>query len=150
MGDSLPAIIVGGLLLLAAAIMAWSQHRLWKRTSHHETGDSLAQRHARRRYFRRMQISLLIAVEGVAIPLGDWLPAIRQNPAIFALYWLGVLLLACWIGLLAVGDLAATSAYGRAARSRLDQERRDLEAQVAQHRRQQATQRRTLPPPSLN
>lgn len=87
---------------------------------------------------------------GIAIPLGDALPALRQKPALFAFYWLGVLAVTGWIIMLALGDLAATTVYGKAAGHRLERQRRALEEEVARHRKDQSQTRRPMPPPSLN
>lgn len=147
MGNSLPAFIMGGCLLAFSIGLAWRQ---WKAGQETAGDDDLTRRHLRRRHFRRWQIIVLLMGVGIAIPLGDALPALRQKPALFAFYWMGVLAVTGWIIMLALGDLAATTVYGKAAGHRLERQRRALEEEVARHRKDQSQTRRPMPPPSLN
>jgi hypothetical protein len=61
----------------------------------------------RRQFRRRIQIDAMIGLVGVAVLGGIWVTAPRTQ----LLYWSGVLLVAVWIGLLAIADMASTRAH---------------------------------------
>lgn len=131
MGDSLPALCAGGILLAIAFGSAWFQWR-YRRPPVDAPAEDLL--HARRQLRRRLQVSLLLAIVAVLIPLGDMLPFFRRSPLAFVIYWCGVLGLAVWIGLLALGDLASAQTYHRTAAARLRQQQRELQDQIDRYR----------------
>ncbi len=78
-----------------------------------------------------MQTSAMLALLAVALTLGDavtrwWI----RSPWFAAVYWLGVMLLACWVGLLALVDIWATKHYYGRLRHNCLVERVKLEAEL--------------------
>ncbi|MDZ4687961.1 MAG: hypothetical protein SH850_23050 [Planctomycetaceae bacterium] len=133
MADSLPALIIGAVLVGIGVGSGWHQ---WRYRRPDAQMDDLGRQHSHRQLRRRLQVSGLLALIGVLIPLGDHLPFFKQAPAAFVFYWGAVLLLTCWIGLLAIADFASARAYHRVANVRLRQARRELEEQLQQYRAQ--------------
>ena len=81
-----------------------------------------------------MQASSAVAFVGCAIGLGDifiW----QFGPLVAAVYWLVVILLGCWITLLAFGDLTAVRTHSHTIKAQLDSRRKALEAELTEHRR---------------
>jgi hypothetical protein len=122
---------MGGVLVALGVGMAWFQSRF---RQPNPAEDELTQSHDARRLRRRLQVSGLLILAGVLIPLGDMLPFFRKSPVAFTLFWLAILGLVCWIMLLALGDFAAARAYHNLANLRLRQGRRELERQIERYR----------------
>lgn len=134
MPDWIPAVVMGGLLLLVAGGLAWFQRAAWKKAiAGLAEADDIHQR-ATRQLRRRLQVSGLLAVIGLLIPIGDLAPNMRRSPTMFAIFWLVVLGLVVWMVLLALGDLASNLAQHRVAKNHLEVERRSLEQQLRRHR----------------
>ncbi len=131
MGDSVPALVFGGVLILMGGGSAWHQ---WRYRQPPDDGDDLTRQHAIRKLRRRLQVSAMLVLVGILIPLGDMLPFFRREPVAFVIFWLGVLLLAGWIGLLAFADMASTKAHLSRAQRRLAQQKLQLEAELAEYR----------------
>lgn len=131
MGDALPALVFGGILILLAAGSAWRYRRPVERN---QLSDELAFRHARRQRRLRLQISAMVGLVGVLIPLGDQLPWFRRAPVAFVLFWGAILLLVAWIVLLGLADMAATRMYFNRADHELSRGRRRLEEELSTHR----------------
>ena len=124
------APLVGGGLLLAGLAMMRSHVRSWRHHRHDESIDDADRRYYHTRYRRRMRTSALIAILGVLLAAGDaFIPA--NAPRLFAAYWIGVLMLAAWVVLMGLGDMASTGAHSRVALARVRQKQRELEEQVA-------------------
>ncbi len=136
MPDWVPAVVVGIILIVLAVGLAWQQWVGWKRGSAGLLSDDEARQHAARQFRRRLQVSVMLGIVGLMIPLGDLLPVFRQSPQLFVIYWLIVLAAVVWIVLLALGDLASNLAYSRVARNRLRRERRTLEDELRAYRSQ--------------
>lgn len=135
MQDQLIAPLVGALLVIVGVVFLVSHFRTWKKQQNDPTLEDEDRLHYYRRFRRRVQTSALIVLIGVLIPIGDAWPLLRQNASLFALYWLIVLLLAFWIVLQAITDMASTGAHTRVALSRVQRKRRELEEQLEQMRR---------------
>ena len=69
--DTLPALIVGGVLVALGALFMWSHIRSWRRTQHDPELEDRDERHYRVQFRRRMQTSGMIVLISVLIPLGD-------------------------------------------------------------------------------
>lgn len=136
MPDWLPALIVGTVLVVFAAGLGWWHWSAWKSGPARQPADDETRRHAWRQMRRRLQVSALLALIGVMIPLGDLLPVFRRSPQLFVIYWLGVLAIVIWVVLLALGDLASNLAFSRVARNQLRRERQSLEAELREYRAQ--------------
>lgn len=131
--EALPALVVGALLIGLGAGSAWYQ---WRYRQPDREADDVGRQHATRQLRRRLQVSGMLVLVGILIPLGDQLPFFQQAPAAFVFFWGAVLLLTAWIALLAIADLASARAYHRVAGVRLHQARRELEAELQQYRAQ--------------
>lgn len=125
MQDRVPALVFGALLLVTGGSMLLAQrraaHQVRESTGPDEDAGFLA-----RRVRRRSQVAGMILLIGVMIPLGDSLIPWRNAPGTFAVYWLIVIGLAVWTGLLAVGDLVATRAQVTQELNRLHRRKLEL------------------------
>jgi hypothetical protein len=137
--DFLPALLMGGGLVLLGGWFIKLHLSAWRR---HAADASLApdeREHYRRQFRRRMQASGIILVIGLMLPIGDSLiPWRRGDASIATLYWLFVLALTCWVLLLAIGDLVSSRSQARVSLSRLRGRQRELQAEAdrlrAEHR----------------
>jgi hypothetical protein len=134
MPDWLPAIVAGVSLLAMALGTAGYQWSAWKTGPDRLPENDLGRLHAARQLRRRLQISAMLALVGVLIPLGDFLPVFRTSPRLFVIFWLAVLGMVIWIVLLALGDLASSVAHHRQAQSQLDAERELLKRDIRRFR----------------
>lgn len=136
--DTLPALIVGVLLLGFAIVSAWLQIRSRRSLSPLLEEDDLARTYADRQLRRRLQVSAMLGIVGVLIPLGDQLePFFRGRPGLFFVYWMAVLILVAWTVLMALGDWMSSAAYSNLANIQLRVERRQLEEEVRRYRASQ-------------
>ena len=126
------ALILLGGWLIRWHWAAWGRHR-GQEARVQEAGDDRERRHYRLQFRRRIQVSALLILLGVMIPIGDWLMVQRRNPLWIAIFWIAVLTLALWIMLLAVVDWLSTRMYVRATRATLAalaRKQRALEAEA--------------------
>ena len=131
MVERLPALIFGLLLVAGGAVMLWSHVNTWRRRREDATLSDQDRQYYHRQYRRRVQVSGLVVVIGIMLPIGDLEGPWKDNPGWWAMYWFVVLALALWIMLLAFGDLASTRSYSQAAMSRLREQQRALEQEAA-------------------
>jgi hypothetical protein len=80
-----------------------------------------------------MQASLMIGATGLAIMVGNWLPA---DPLVYVVYWAGVILWVAWIALLALADGVATQHHFRRLRNEQLVEEAQLRRHLQQHQHQ--------------
>ena len=136
--DTLPALIVGALLLGFAVVSAWLQISARRALSPFLEADDLARTHADRQLRRRLQVSAMLGIVGILIPLGDQLePFFRGRPGLFFVYWMGVLILVAWTVLMALGDWMSSAAYSSLVNIQLRVERSRLEEEVRRYRASQ-------------
>jgi len=129
----IPAAAFGGSLFLLGAGMMVGHVRAWNQQKVDETLLDTDIQHLRSRYLRRMQTSALVTLTGCLVGLGDafiW----QFGPLVASFYWLFVIMLVFWIALLAIGDLTSVRTYSKTAMSQLDSKRKELEAELAEHR----------------
>jgi uncharacterized Tic20 family protein len=129
----IPAAVFGGSLFLLGAGMMFGHIRVWKEQQRDESLNDSDARHLRNRYVRRMQVSALVAFVGCLIGIGDafiW----QLGPVFATVYWLLVIMLSFWICLLAIGDLTSVRTHSKTAMSQLESKRKELEAELAEHR----------------
>jgi len=149
--DLAPLAVGLSLIVLAAFLIRW-HFRAWKAHQADSTVDERELRYYRFQFRRRLFVSALLILLGVLIPSGDAMMMQLQRkppapgaggwlPALFAGYWILVLIIAMLLMLLAFIDLAAGNAHRRAtlgAIQGLARKRRELEAEVtrlrAEHR----------------
>jgi hypothetical protein len=124
------AALVGGLLIAGGGALMLSHVRAWKLDRNDPALDELDRQHYQARFRRRMQTSGLITLLGVLIPLGDSPVIWKLGPLWSTLFWIGVLLMALWIILLALGDFTATQAHSQVAMTRVRRKQRELEAEA--------------------
>ena len=136
--DTLPALIAGALLLGFAVVSAWLQIRNRRALSPLLEEDDLARTYADRQLRRRLQVSAMLGIVGILIPLGDQLePFFRGRPGLFFIYWMAVLILVAWTVLMALGDWMSSTAYSSLANIQLRVERSRLEEEVRRYRASQ-------------
>ena len=131
MRDSLPAIVAGVLLVAFGVGLAIFQ---WRCRHPQDLDDEVERLHATRQLRRRLQVSAMLMLVGILIPLSDLLPVFRRSPTAFTLMVLAILGLTVWIMLLALGDFASASSYHAQAQRRIHEERRALERQIEEFR----------------
>lgn len=122
------ALILLGAWLIRWHRAAWGQHR-----AQQSSADDRERRHFRLQFRRRIQVSALLILLGIMIPIGDWLMVQRRNPLWITVFWIVVLALAMWIMLLAAIDWLSTRMYVRATRATLAglaRKQRELEAEA--------------------
>lgn len=132
-----------GLILLGLWLIRWHR-QTWKENDRAEAPDDRSRRHYRTQFRRRVQISGLLVLLGVMIPLGDWLMVQRKNPQTIAIFWMMVLAITFWIMLLALVDWLLTRMHVRATRAALSglaRQQRELEAEVDRLRKSQSNGR---------
>ncbi len=132
--NDIKASLVFGICLILLGIWLIRWHRAaWNAHRADETADERAKLHYRRQFRRRIQVSVLLVLVGVMIPLGDWLMVQRRDPKWIAIFWIAVLFIALWIMLLAALDWLSSRMHVRAARAALGslaRKQRELEAEV--------------------
>ncbi|MBM4076383.1 MAG: hypothetical protein FJ267_12180 [Planctomycetes bacterium] len=137
--DTLPALIVGAILLTLSIVSAWMQMRHYKSLEEIMATDPLTRRHVDRQLRRRLQVSAMLGLVGVMIPVGDQLLMFfKGRPGLFFLYWMTVLGLLFWIGVLALGDWLSSTVYSNLADVQLRSHQRQLEEEVKRFRDEQA------------
>ncbi|HEY2253743.1 MAG TPA: hypothetical protein VGH74_21865 [Planctomycetaceae bacterium] len=130
------ALILLGIWLIRWHRAVWGQHRAQEAgqpQADQNLADDRERRHYRLQFRRRIQISTLLILLGIMIPLGDWLMVQRRNPLGITILWMIVLALALWIMLLAGLDWLSTRMHVRATRAALSglaRKQRELEAEA--------------------
>lgn len=122
---------VGAAIIIVGVLVMRSHYYTWQQQKADPDLDDRERKHLQRRFRRRLQATGLLVIIGILIPVGDIEMLFADRPVLFALYWLTVIVLVMWVGLLAVGDLASTRAHSRISLSRLEQKQRELEREVA-------------------
>jgi hypothetical protein len=91
------------LACIAAGLMVWHL-RVWRRAQRQDL-DAREFEHQRLQFRRRMQTSALLGVLAGAIFVGS---LITGPPVLVIVFWSGVLLVTCWVALLALADVLIT------------------------------------------
>lgn len=132
--DVLASLLFGTLLVLVGAALIRWHLRVWKAQHGDKTLTDGEIRHYRAQFRRRLQVSCLLIVLGVLIPVVDLLMTRGQLSKVAALLSiLGMLLIALWIVLLALLDWVSSRVHRRAllgSLETLDRKRRELEEEV--------------------
>lgn len=120
-------IAVAVLLIAFGGTMLFLQWRAWEGARQREA-DAEQRDFAGRQFRRRAQMSAMLCLLGAAL-LGGQFIAPQRSPSLYVFYWFGVLLLALWMGLLAVADMVALRVHvNRTLRTRrLQQEQLEAE-----------------------
>jgi hypothetical protein len=132
--STIPALIFGGLLLVAAMIMGGLVYKARRSLDAVVENDEAARLHADRQFRRRIQVTVMLALVGILIPLGDQLEKfLGKNPALFFVWVACVFVLTVCMVLMALGDWLSTAAYSAVARSQLRQQRTELEEEIRRY-----------------
>ena len=134
--DDIPGLVFGAFLVILAIFMVRAQRKARAEISS-TTDDPSEMRFLQNRVRRRTQVAWMIGLIGVMIPIGDSLIDWEGAFVTFALYWLIVMGLACWVGVLALGDMAATHAHSAIELNLLKHQQQELERVAEQLRKQQ-------------
>lgn len=136
----IPGLICTVLLVSAGLFLGVWHWRSWKRIAD-DPERATPTRWAQSR--RRMQVAALIALVGLLLCAGDAvLPLLQRaewiNPRQMAALWsmdvLAMLLVAVWMALLAMGDMAISVAQARLERLRARQQERVLCEEIERYR----------------
>ena len=136
--QEIPALVAGSLLILFGAGSLWrlfAARRVQIADPEHTEEDRLF---GRNQFRRRVQTSGLICLIGVLILVGDLVIPWGRNGRgdkvaatfWFAIYWSGIIILALWVMLLALGDFAAIRANSEGKMSRLRAAQRSLQREA--------------------
>lgn len=134
----LPAVCFGTAVALFGFGMSRRNLRAWHEWQAEGMHDDIDRLHYRSRYQRRAQLAGMIITAGVLLALGDlavWGFGIIAS----TVFWISVLVLCCWIGLLALGDLTSVYTHSQITMKRVEKQRQELEAQLSQFRRSDET-----------
>ena len=134
--DLSSAIFVSALLLLAAGGLMVSHVRTW-RAFQREPLDPREFDYRRRQFRRRMQTSAMLAVVAAAVFIGHLLTLWLESWMFAVVFWGAVMLVLCWVGLLAAADVWATKHHFGRLRDECLVEQAKLQAEL---RRLQAVQ----------
>ncbi|MBI3865797.1 MAG: hypothetical protein HY290_28320 [Planctomycetia bacterium] len=145
MNNLVPSLVAGAALIVVGCGLIW-WHLSTRATQCGDAALSDSDRlYFARQFRRRVQISLLVILLGVMIPVGDSLMQ-RDHPRFWTWYWIAVLMIALWIMALAALDWLSFRTYRRAARASLaslERKRRELEAEVDRFRKRGSNGRHT-------
>lgn len=133
----IPSVVLGAILVCLGLIWMRSHLVAWRNQRADEKADDFDRAHHAGRFQRRMQTSGMVVLIGILIPIGDvfvW----NWGPVVASVFWLGVLFLALWVGVQALGDFTSVQSYSRAAMSRVNTQRQQAEAELAEYRRRKA------------
>ena len=120
------AIVLVGLTTGVAQVRTW----IGSAPETVDETDDYERNFLRRRSRRRLQTSLLLTCVGLLVGLHSFVvPDPKAAPRLFAGWWLSALLLAGWIIVLALFDIAATRAHARVQLARLHLRQRELRRQ---------------------
>ena len=129
----LPSVVLGVIVAIAGRVLMQRNKRAWYEQQAADTGDEFDRRHFHNRYVRRQQVAGMVIAVGVML-FGDifiW----NLGPAASAIYWIAVILMCCWITLIGLGDLTSVQSHSKVALKRVEKERRQLEADLAELKR---------------
>jgi hypothetical protein len=136
--NAVPALIAGGLLLVAAIVLIVLQFRAQQQLMLHAEPDDAGYAIAERQIRHRFLVGGMLFLLGIAIPLGDQLDFFfRGRPGWFFAYWMGVLALVFAMVIIVLGDVVSTLAYVRVSQVELRHERRELEEEIRRFRAEQ-------------
>jgi hypothetical protein len=104
-------ILIVSLALLATSVgmMVWHV-RAWRAFQQQKLDDE-AFSYRRRQFRRRMQTSAMLGLLAVALSAGHFLVFWMHSNWFELAYWSVTLLVACWLGLLAMADMWATKQH---------------------------------------
>jgi hypothetical protein len=106
------SVLIGLVLLVAAGWLTSSHLRTWRTVQQHREQLEPKEFDYRRRQFRRrMQTTAMLGLLGLGILAAQLVSVLPVRPQVIVICWGVVMLLAVWLGLLAVADLVSTRYY---------------------------------------
>jgi hypothetical protein len=131
---TLPALIFGAVLILISIVMAVFSWRAYQSLKPLVADDEVARQHAKKQLRRRWQVSLILAIIGIVIAVGDQLDQLFiQRPLLF-FGWIAIIfVLVVWLILMALGDWVSTLTYSELAKAKLRGQRRELEEEIRRY-----------------
>ena len=131
---TLPALGVGIILLAISSIMAMFVWRGRPTPDELSSKDARTRQRIERQFWRRLQISGLLALTGILIPLGDQMDELfKRRPLMFVTWLFCVFALLGWMMLLAVGDWLSIVVNSKSEHVRLQHARRELEEEIRRY-----------------
>lgn len=121
------------VVVTALALVLLVVHRRSWRMLQERSLDACEHDYHYRRYRRRVQASSLLALIGPALFVGYCIPP-RELPWLFIGYWMVVILITAWIGLLAFGDAVASGRHFSLLRRQRTAVRATLHGEIAERR----------------
>jgi hypothetical protein len=132
-------------LVTALALTMLIVHRRAWRALQSRSLDACEFDYHHRRFRRRVQASSLLALVGPALVVGHRIPP-REWPWLFVGYWILVVLVTAWIGLLALGDAVASGRYFSLLRRQRTATRAELQDEISRVRAPMAVEGNDMPP----
>ena len=112
--EVLSSVVTALLLVLVAAWLMNSHARTWQRVWRRRKELEPNELDYRRRQFRRrVQTSAIVGLIGIGILAAQLISLLPVSRVLVVIVWGVVMLLAIWLGLLAVADMIATRHYFR-------------------------------------
>lgn len=106
------SVLVALLLFFAAGWLIDSHLRTWSKVQKNQGQLEPNELDYRRRQFRRrMQTSAMLGMIGIAILVGQLISLLPIPRLLVVLFWGGVMLMAIWLGMLAIADMVSTRFY---------------------------------------
>jgi hypothetical protein len=127
--DFITIFTVSALLLLAAVVMMISHIRAW-RSFKRQDADAEDAGYRWRQFRRRMQMSAMLGMVAIAVPVGFVLSPYLRSGWFDFVYWIATMLVVCWIILLAAVDIWATKYHFGRLHQKCLIERAKLEAEA--------------------
>lgn len=125
------------LMIVGGALFRW-HFAAWNAYRHDEKLDDRERRFFHSQFRRRVQISVLIILMGILVPVLDFL-IFKDSPKLFTTLLCGVLLVSLWIMALAALDWLSSRVFNRgtsATLASLARKRRELEDELTRlHKR---------------
>jgi hypothetical protein len=136
--QEIPALIVGTLLLIFGGSFIWRHIRTRQDQLRDESLVETDHEYLGRQFRRRLQASSLVCLIGILILVGDlvipWGRGGRGDKVAaafwFAIYWGGIILLALWVMLLALGDYFSIRVNSSVKLSRLKAQEKSLRREL--------------------
>ena len=122
-------VAAAALMLLAAAGLMLSHVYSWRGFQAQES-DAEETAFRRRQFRRRMQTSAMLGLLALAVLVGYTLTLRMPSSRFTPIYWIVVMGMACWVGLLAIIDMWATRRYFGRLRHRCTVEQARLQAEI--------------------
>ncbi len=113
-----------------AALLVWRHVAFWQQLDKGRL-EQIDRGYFRAQLRRRLQTSIAIGIVGLGILASNWI----AGPVVMLLYLVGLVLLVCWILMMAVMDLLSTQGYLRHLRIVHRKQRIEMENEIKRLRK---------------